>query len=95
MDLLLYAYTTTTLCTICTGSHDCKSDKGIYVSHTQSFSYFSLPASQSYIFNKTFEVENASLSVCTDWTQEPMPTGDREALKFFIIEELTGEVVSA
>lgn len=65
------------------------------LSHTKGFSYFSLPATHSYIFDETFEVKNTSLSKCTGWTQEPMPTGDMETLKFFIVEELTGEVVSA
>ena len=65
------------------------------ISFPQGFSYFSLPAESHQTFIKTFEVSNASQTECDQWLQWDTPTGDNESLEFFVIEGLTGEVVSS
>ena len=61
------------------------------LSLVQIFAYFSFPSSTA--FYDTFEAEASLTGLCSNWTQEAT-IQDKESFEFFIIEELTGEVVS-
>ena len=65
-----------------------------YYLHTQSFTYSSLQSEPTSDYTLTLEPANVSLTTGQRyWSSESESTGDNDSLQFFVIEELSGEVV--